>query len=105
MLLSNVRVPSTGCRLSVKGCIRPLFVGLTTDFDLSEEIVHIPSRQYPDGSVSPQLDLHISIETMTSDAFFGYGRSFAGDAGLLRYRRWSAVEPSCEVSTSKPIFP
>jgi hypothetical protein len=83
MLLSNVRVPSTGCRLSVTGCIRPLFVGLPTDFELSEEIVNIPSRQYPDGSVSLQLDPHISIETMTSDPFVGYGRSFAGVAGLL----------------------
>jgi hypothetical protein len=61
-------------------CYLPWFVGLTTDFDLSVEIFGIASRQYV---VGLQLDPHINIETMISDPFLGYGRSFAGVAGLL----------------------
>jgi hypothetical protein len=50
-------------------CYRPWFVGLTTDFNLSVEIVGVPSRQYPDGFVGLQLDPHISIELMIRDPF------------------------------------
>jgi hypothetical protein len=64
-------------------CYLPWFVGLATDFGLSVEIVGIPSRQYPDGFVGLQLDPHISIETMISDPFLGYGRSFAGVTSLF----------------------